>query len=133
MKTYKLILAHLLFFILMFFTTMLLQKHGHFKYALYTIFILGLSVVIFVQIYSAKKLLYCLLLNFLTLVFFYELLMFVEYSFGILSPKYTEVIIVGTVLTIIAITIYLGGIVLFSCLIKRIKGPIARLNVRRDS
>jgi hypothetical protein len=98
--------------------TKLLIEHQFIKQVCYFILITGVTYFIYKYFAKLENLLKGYLLNLFSLFLLFELKKFVEYSFGLISPKYNEVIFIGMLLSFISIAIYLGGIVLVGYLIK---------------
>jgi hypothetical protein len=118
MKTTRLILIQLLFLILMSIATQFLSEYQFIKQVCY--FILITVVTYFIYKYFAKSeyLPKSYLFNLFTLFLLFELKKYIEYSFGLISPKYNEIVFISMLLSFICIAVYLGGIVLVGYLIK---------------
>jgi hypothetical protein len=120
MKTVKLLFIQLLFFILMSIVTQLLNKQYFFKQICHLVLIVGITYYIYAYFIKINNMLKGYLINLFSLILLFELKKFIEYSFGLISPKYSEVIFISMLLSFVCIVIYLAGIV-FVVYLKKIR------------
>ena len=112
MKTYKLILLQLLFFVLMSIITQYLKGYSLIKQVCYFTLIAALSYFIFIYFTKIESLLKGYLINLASLFLFFELKKASEYYLGLLSPKYLEVVFISMAISFTAIAFYLGFILI---------------------
>jgi len=111
MKTIRLILLQLLFFFLMSIVAQSLDEQLFIKWVCYSVLISALTYLLYKYFTKLEYILNGFLINLFSLFILFELKKFVEYSLGLKSPKYTEVVFTSMLFSFIGIAIYLGGIV----------------------
>jgi len=81
------------------------------KWVCYSVLISALTYLLYKYFTKLEYILNGFLINLFSLFILFELKKFVEYSLGLKSPKYTEVVFTSMLFSFIGIAIYLGGIV----------------------
>lgn len=119
MKTLKLLLVHILFFVLALILTHCLKDYIVVKRIFLIVLFVGLSLYVYKYIYYSNKVLKAYLINLFGLFFFYEAMKISEYFFGLL-PKYNEIPFISALGSLVCIALYLGFIT-FICHAVRIK------------
>jgi len=126
MKTRRILLLQVLFFVLISLSTHLLKDYILIKRASYIILTIGLTFFLYKYFYNAERIFKTFLITLLSLFLLFELKKAVEYFLGLL-PKYSENTLISAIGSLACIAIYLGIIILLCHLIKTSK--ISRRNV----
>ena len=120
MKT-KIILLHVIFFILLFCIERIFHTQSNVKIILGSILLLGLSFCMCRYMLQSDKMIYISLWICLSLSFFFEMSKYIEHKLGYL-PRYGDVPIpIGLALTLVVMVAYVSILFLICLFWKKVK------------
>jgi hypothetical protein len=123
MKKHLLLIAiQIIFFVLVFFRNWFLKENPVLNNVLYIGIFLGLSYFIFRSFYKYSNAIKFYFTNLISLFVLFELMKYITFKFGS-TPKYIETPLISAAFSFIAISMYLGIILLSTFLVKKFKKP----------